>query len=55
MGGRSTVYAERIDSKNIVSTSDLLKILEERDYLDLNVIKRDGRIVRYKAEDTYKI
>lgn len=55
-GGISTVHAERVNSNSIkMNEVDILKTIGNKDFVEINIIKRDGKVVNYKVEDQYKL
>lgn len=50
----STVYAESYGKEGI-STRELENIIDSKDYLNVELIRRDGKIVNYKIEETFKL
>ena len=51
------VHAERKNSneENKDNFKTLVDILNEKDYQDINIIMKDGKIVHYKVEETIKL
>ena len=55
-GEITLVYAEKIrDGSNGTTTQDLIEMLNTKDFQDISIIKRDGKIVKYKIEETIKL
>ena len=55
-GEITLVYAEKIrDGSNGTTTQDLIEMLNTKDFQDISIIKRDGKIVNYKIEETIKL
>lgn len=55
-GEIALVYAEKIKKTEKDTTNqDLIKMLNEKDYQDISIVKRDGRIVNYTVEETIKL
>jgi len=55
-GESYTVYAERINSNNSdTKVEDLIKMLKAKDFQDINIVQRNGKIVNYKIEETIKL
>ena len=55
-GEVSLVYAERYKTNtDNPSEKDLIKVLSSRDFKDMSIVKRDGKIVNYKIEETIKL
>lgn len=54
-GAVAIVYAEKNKDKNEIKPRDLINILETKDFMDLTVVKRDGKIVDYNLTDTIKL
>lgn len=53
-GEVSVIHAERSNGDDI-SVQDLVKILKEKDYQDINIVKRDGKLVNLKQEEIIKL
>lgn len=50
------IYAEsKMQNKSNLTEEDVLRILKVKNYQDISIIKRDGKIVSYKTEETIKI
>ncbi len=55
-GEISLVYAEKNRAeKNGTTTQDLIEMLNTKDFQDISIVKRDGKIVNYKVEETIKL
>jgi len=55
-GEISLIYGEKIgDGNSEFTPQDLIKILDTKDFQDISIVKRDGKIVNYKVEETYKL
>ncbi|OGK17711.1 hypothetical protein A2774_01990 [Candidatus Roizmanbacteria bacterium RIFCSPHIGHO2_01_FULL_39_12c] len=54
-GEAAIVYAEK--NKNIaeITPNTLLKLLETKDFMDMSIVRRDGKIMNYKIEETIKL
>jgi len=53
-GEISNIYAEK--EKEVKDDGDnIFKIIEANDFFDINIVKRDGKIVSYKMEESFKI
>ena len=53
--GNLIIYAEKIKSDSNYSLSDLERLIKEKDYQDIHITKRDGKIVNLKIEETIKL
>lgn len=50
------VYAEQTKTeKDKLTDKDILKILEDKDFQDINIVKRDGKIVSQIVNETIKL
>jgi hypothetical protein len=54
-GDNYTIYAGKTSEGTNVKARDIIKMLEKKDYQDIHIVKRDGKIVNYKVEETYKL
>jgi len=49
------IHAERNKDKHEIKPKDLINILETNDYMNLTIVKRDGKIVGYNLAETIKL
>ncbi len=50
------IYAEKkAENRSNVTEPEILKMLKDKDFQDISIIKRDGKIVSYKVEETIKL
>lgn len=54
-GEIALVYAELNNDKNDITPDDLQKLLMSKDFMDISIVKRNGKIVSYKSEETIKL
>ena len=55
-GDIGIVHAELIKDDSIqMSEVDILKTVEEKDFVEVSITKRDGKVVHFKLEDQYKL
>lgn len=48
-------YIVKAKETKEISKDELMEAIETKQYADINIIKRDGGIVRFQVEDTFKI
>ncbi len=53
--GELIIHAEESVGGQAITSEDLLKIFEQKDYANLKAVKRNGKIVAFKFKDTYKL
>lgn len=54
-GSKYTVYGESMKGVNDMTEVDLLETLKDKTFANIQITKRDGRIVGYTAEDVFKV
>jgi len=54
-GEIATVYAEKYNSEGEMGLQELETLINAKDYQDILLTKRDGKIVNYKIEETFKL
>lgn len=54
-GEISIVYAEKYGTEGNIGTKELERLIESKDFQNIELIRRDGKIVNYKIEETFKL
>jgi DNA-binding transcriptional MerR regulator len=54
-GETLNVYGESVKDASDLTAEQLVKVMSEKNYSNIEIQKRDGKIVSYKQEDVYKI
>lgn len=54
-GSNYTVYGESMNRSNDMTEVDILETLKEKSFANINITKRNGKVVVYTAEDVFKI
>lgn len=49
------VYGGKENPKEEITIEDIAKLLKEKDYTNISISQRDGKIVNLKSDDVYKI
>lgn len=49
------VYAEKTNNTSGLTPEELLAIINKKDFQDISIVQRDGKIVNLKVEETYKL
>ena len=50
-----TVYGETNNSEDGISETELIEKMKDKEFTNIEIVKRDGKIVSYKSKDVYKI
>lgn len=53
-GDIAVIYAEESNNKSELTLKDFEKILAEKDFINISIVQRNGKIVSYKFEETIK-
>ena len=54
-GEKVILYGEAIEGKKDITVKEILSLLDTREFVDISIKKRDGKIAAYSLEDVYKI
>lgn len=54
-GEIEVVYAEKTKNAGNFTPQELVEIIHQKDFQDISIIQRDGKIVNLKIEQTYKL
>lgn len=54
-GDIAVVYAEKTTNQNDITSEELEKLFAEKDFMNISIVQRNGKIVSYKVEETIKL